>query len=83
MKLSGLKRRIAELEDTVARLELVKGTHFSKRPDEWRGKALELSEQLDAARGELKELRAWLRGNWYEDDIGAGGGSTCQLLRAG
>lgn len=76
MKLSQLNTRIHELEERLAELERVAGTHWMKRPDEWKGsEATErLKKELGSVRGELKELRAWLRGNWYEDDIGAGSG---------
>lgn len=84
MKLSHLNARIEKLEKRLEELEQIKGMHFMKRPDEWKGTeaTMKLSQELDATRAELKELRAWRRGHWYEDDIGAGGGWLRQLLLA-
>lgn len=75
MKLSELNAQIEELEQTVSQLEQVKATHWLKRPKEWQGEAAKLHSQLEAAKRRLAELWAWKNGNWYEDDIGAGGQS--------
>lgn len=85
MKLSQLTSRIAVLEKRLEELEQVKGMHWTKRPEKWKGVggAASLNRELDAIGGELRELRAWKRGHWYVDDLGAGGGWHRQpLLRA-
>lgn len=64
MKLGTLEAKIRVLEERVLQLERYEAMHHTSRPPEWKSNGLK--EELEQARDRLKELRAWLKGGWYE-----------------
>ena len=68
MKRAELEKRLEEKRERLQELAKVKRTHWTRRPDEWKGKgkAAELRREMERLEGEILELDRWLKGNWVE-----------------